>query len=162
KISGVQFHTLPVVDQYLSRAHTRKLAKQFTGQLIDKIRNDYGILSLSENRSHLLMWSHYASSHRGFVIGFDTRRKFFTRANGRTSKLEPVAYPASRLSLHRYEPPDFPDVSRFLLLSKSDQWRYEKEWRMVGVVANADLTTQGDGVPIHLFRFPPECVTEVI
>jgi hypothetical protein len=33
---------------------------------------------------------------------------------------------------------------------------------MVGVVAKADRTIPSDGAPIHLFKFPPECVAEVI
>ena len=30
------------------------------------------VLSLAENRNSLLLWSHYADSHRGFLIGFDS------------------------------------------------------------------------------------------
>ncbi|EPJ44297.1 MAG: hypothetical protein OFPII_35920 [Osedax symbiont Rs1] len=43
----------------------------------------YGILSMTERIDNLLMWSHYADSHTGFVIGFDPSHDFFdgTKSN---------------------------------------------------------------------------------
>lgn len=38
----------------------------------DAYFKNYGILSLSRNPISSLMWSHYASGHTGFVIGFDS------------------------------------------------------------------------------------------
>ncbi len=32
--------------------------------------NGYGVLSLSKKRDDILMWSHYADSHKGFCFGF--------------------------------------------------------------------------------------------
>ena len=36
----------------------------------DNAKN-FGILSLTSKKDHLLMWSHYADSHKGFCVGFD-------------------------------------------------------------------------------------------
>ena len=39
-------------------------------------QNKVAILSLTEERNNLLMWSHYAHQHRGFVIGFKSSHDF--------------------------------------------------------------------------------------
>jgi len=41
--------------------------------------NQVGVLSLSARPDSAVMWSHYADSHRGFVIGLDTNHDFFER-----------------------------------------------------------------------------------
>src|SRR5271154_115746 len=37
----------------------------------------FGILSLSKTPDNVLMWSHYAKSHCGFVIEFDSTHEYF-------------------------------------------------------------------------------------
>ena len=63
------------------RQELRDAAKQvFTSQfnnnilssnLADTLGDSFGILSLSRSNSSLLMWAHYASEYKGYVIGFD-------------------------------------------------------------------------------------------
>ena len=58
-----------------------------------KLATQYPMLSLTRNRNNLLMWSHYADSHRGFVIGFDDQNLFFHQKTPRTmSPLMQVQY----------------------------------------------------------------------
>ncbi|WP_297480123.1 DUF2971 domain-containing protein [uncultured Photobacterium sp.] len=45
-------------------------------KIISGLGDSFGVLSLSRSRHNLLMWSHYAQSHTGFVIGFDETHKF--------------------------------------------------------------------------------------
>src|ERR1041385_797367 len=40
------------------------------------------VLSLTKNGNNLVMWSHYADYHRGFVIGFDATSPFFSPKRG--------------------------------------------------------------------------------
>jgi hypothetical protein len=40
----------------------------------------YGVLTLSEQAKNLLMWSHYASAHRGFLLAFNGDHEFFRAA----------------------------------------------------------------------------------
>jgi hypothetical protein len=40
----------------------------------------YGVLTLSEQAKNLLMWSHYASAHRGLLLAFNGDHEFFRRA----------------------------------------------------------------------------------
>ena len=47
-------------------------------QTFDKQFNELiGILTLAEKSDHILMWSHYATSQEGFVLGFDSTNKYF-------------------------------------------------------------------------------------
>lgn len=41
------------------------------------------VLSLTKNGNKLLMWSHYADNHSGFVIGFDATSSFFHPEQGK-------------------------------------------------------------------------------
>lgn len=50
-------------EQYPDIAN--RLAKQF----IDEISQLVGIVCFSRHSKSILMWSHYANAHRGFVIG---------------------------------------------------------------------------------------------
>ncbi|MGH7815031.1 MAG: DUF2971 domain-containing protein [Candidatus Binataceae bacterium] len=84
---------------------------------------DYlGILSFSTKPDNLLMWSHYANSHKGFCLEFDTQYEPFDKA-------WPVAYSLRR---PKYElSTDSLKNAQHLVLTKSLDWAYEDEWRVV-------------------------------
>jgi hypothetical protein len=50
---------------------------QAARELIDRHLNTLGILSLSEVPDDLLMWTHYAANHSGFVLEFDDKHHWF-------------------------------------------------------------------------------------
>ena len=82
-----------------------------------------GMLCLSEVPDDPLMWSHYADSHRGICLAFDWRDPFFAAA-------QQVRYAKQRPAIN----PVFHDNETMLehaLLTKSDHWSYEREWRIV-------------------------------
>lgn len=82
-----------------------------------------------EEKSSLLMWAHYANSHKGFCIGYkfeDIIKKFGIN-------ILPVIYSEEYSVIRSYEM--FVDYDEFFLdewRSKSIEWSYEKEWRLVG------------------------------
>lgn len=86
---------------------------------------DPGILSLTDNLENLLMWSHYASDHTGFVIGFNSRHDFF-------KNVDSVEYSSSRMNYDEIR--DSSRLKRSLLyrnvFRKSIDWSYEREWRI--------------------------------
>jgi|SRR5580658_5344823 hypothetical protein len=45
--------------------------------LMSSFERRHGVLCLSEAPANLLMWAHYADSHRGFVVEFDPASPFF-------------------------------------------------------------------------------------
>lgn len=82
----------------------------------------FGVLCLSEHTHgpvSLLMWAHYAQSHAGLVFEFDTNGPFFRRFF-----IRPVKYRNNRPVFSR------DGDSREIFLTKSEEWRYEAEWRL--------------------------------
>lgn len=82
-----------------------------------------------EEKSSLLMWAHYANSHKGFCIGY----KFEDIINKFGINILPVIYSKEYSVIRSYEM--FEDYDEFFLdewRSKSIEWSYEKEWRLVG------------------------------
>ena len=109
----------------------------------EKLLGRAGVYCLTSKRDNLLMWAHYANSHKGFCLEFTTKPSgsFFSNAS-------PVTYSK-----------EYPTVKAFIsnkgiwgkecFLTKSIEWAYEEEWR---------LTSKETG---HL-EFPPELLTGII
>lgn len=119
-----------------------------------------GILCLSESADNLLMWAHYADSHRGFVIEFDERSPFFDRRvnpDDELRHLRKVSYSPKRPSLTLTDVEDFTPF-----VTKGTDWQYEAEWRMI-VPLDTASTVIGEGPhAVHLFKFPAQAITAVV
>lgn len=147
------------------RYHMRKNARKSVENIINDTRNNKGILSLSLNRSELLMWSHYCNSHRGFIIGFDGLHEYFQKGiPDKRGGLRPVIYSEHRPSLPPFSEFSNYNVAEILLFTKSPHWGYERELRMLHNVKDADDDNHLDpnGNKVYLFNFPAESVKEVI
>jgi hypothetical protein len=128
---------------------------------IDNFFNEkIGVLCLSEVRDSILMWGHYTNDHHGFVVGFDSNHPFFS--SRRTDQdefgfLRQVVYSRRRpaVTLTDTSSPDW-------FQTKSEQWGYEKEWRIVRVLTEASCRLDSTPFPIYLFEFPPDAVQELI
>ena len=118
-----------------------------------------GILCLSEDPCQALMWAHYADCHTGAAVGFEAGHPFFaaTAANDRSHQslqfLKPVKYSKKRsvLSLEFFRKYKSVEIARSgwiellklqhpLFLTKSPEWKYEKEWRLVRQLMTAPET----------------------
>lgn len=56
-------------------------------------------LCLTQRRNNGLMWSHYADSHKGLAIGFDSDCSFFKAGNGKAKQgLKKITYSEKRES----------------------------------------------------------------
>jgi hypothetical protein len=93
------------------------------------------VLCLTETPSNILMWAHYANCHTGVVLQF--------------ASLESSSWAAARPVAYREKMPllfDHDELLKFLtgrtaidkerfrlesVLTKSTDWRYEREWRVV-------------------------------
>ena len=122
------------------------------------------MLSLTKKRNNLLMWSHYAAAHRGFVIGFDSNDSFFHKEKPRTiTPISEVKYSNKRPVLPAFEECAPENVHEIVFLTKSEHWSYEEELRMFAQPQAADAVRKAaDGLDIYLFNFPPECLREII
>lgn len=101
------------------------LLNQSEESLFEKI---VGIFSSSLKWNSLLMWSHYAKNHSGFVVGFNEE---ILRASINVNHSEKVSYVNNR-RFPRLNPME-DDKSTFLkrFFIKSSNWSYEKEYRLL-------------------------------
>ena len=99
----------------------------------DELRRPTGVSCLSESDDSLLIWAHYANHHRGICVEYDlfeiNQKLNFTAV--------PVVYSEQRAcfnSLDLQNQHIKNDASKLLvqsLTSKSPEWSYEKEWRII-------------------------------
>lgn len=89
------------------------------------------------------MWSHYADNHRGICLEFDTANPLFSEALGVVYCSE---YP-------RWLPHEMERIAFEMLLTKAEDWKYEREFRIIGGMnmEKDPLNVDGDW-----FRLPPQ------
>ena len=129
--------------------------------LFGGFNENIGVLSLSEKCDNLLMWAHYAQSHSGLVIGFDGEHEYFHQQLGSDDEfryIRKVRYSDIRPRVDLTTIEDAADI----FLTKSREWEYEQEWRIMRPLQDATEVRSIDNQTIHLFSFPPTCVREVI
>ena len=97
-----------------------------------------------ESVDNMLMWSHYADSHRGFALEYDFRQTLSSPI--KNTVLLPVVYSEDRLDVSAFMMWAFlwvngthvsnPDTMAHIkvALNKSISWAYEKEWRMINAL----------------------------
>jgi hypothetical protein len=91
-----------------------------------EINKMFGILSLTIHPLNYLMWSHYANSHKGFCLGFDTKILYDI-----VGTIGPVTYLDELPRLRLFG--DAMDFHKKQLATKSTVWRYEGEFRLVKI-----------------------------
>ena len=98
----------------------------------------FGILSVSNVTNNILMWSHYADSHKGFCVGFDTKAfdKFIKQqAEDFGIVIDPIKVIYTK-EYPKLIPSDFKDDVEYGEVQfkyKSKLWSYEKEYRYVHI-----------------------------
>lgn len=121
--------------------------------LTGKIDESLGALCLSEVPDSLLMWAHYGASHAGFVLEFQSDHSHFHEQRSPDDEfrhLRRVFYREARPSSHLTGM-----GAAELFLVKSGHWAYEREWRIIRALSDANKILDGSPHPVHLFSFPP-------
>jgi hypothetical protein len=142
-----------LVNEFLSTPG--KLEAQFIKmeeEMYRRLCQQYRVYCLSEIHNSQLMWAHYADSHKGICLEFDASKPPFTRRDGATKVIYSKTYPAYDMVNVGYEP----------LVTKSDEWAYEAEWRIVaeerdGSQAPGTIKTDNDFLVL-----PPGVLKSVI
>ena len=100
----------------------------------EHLQSGFSVVSLSQVPSSILMWSHYSDAHNGFCIEYDFSS--ISTTDPRRRLCFPVYYRRKLTNATRYVAKS--DLGNFnnlfglyLCLLKSDEWAYEKEWRIV-------------------------------
>lgn len=133
---------------------------QVSSIITQKINELIGALCLSETPDNLLMWSHYAESHSGFVLAFDSKHTYFHEEKSPEDEfrhLRQVSYREARPSATLAE---LDGVDVFLV--KSNHWSYEREWRIFRALSEASVVLPGEPFPTHLFQYPQNALKAVI
>jgi len=121
-------------------------------EILDMEVSKLGVLCLSEKQDDILMWSHYADKHRGFVLQLNK------------SALESWQYCSPVIYQEQY--PTFKEfigliprlgLHEIFLLRKSKHWEYEHEWRAI-----IDLGEQFRNKERRKLKFPENLITGVI
>lgn len=126
------------------RAKRRARFNNLNGGVFSPIRDgDIGVLSLSSNKDNLLMWSHYCRNHTGFVLQFEPVW-FGLRKNleDRIIVLEELVALEVMYSIERPVLNGLEDNSLKLdklLLTKSSDWAYESEFRVIDNVRKSGI-----------------------
>ncbi|WP_313308866.1 DUF2971 domain-containing protein [Stutzerimonas nitrititolerans] len=125
--------------------------------LMELLGERIGVLSLSRNFDNLLMWSHYANSHQGYVLGLDDSHPFFHQPNQ-----EGVAtYPINVLYTSQRSKTSADDKNYYekLLCEKPIDWAYEEEVRIFRMLS--EDTRLGKDIAdrdVHLVDIPARAV----
>lgn len=132
----------------------------FAQEFPERLNSEIGVLCLCEQSDNLLIWAHYAQSHTGFVIEFDTTNPFFNAKKSDKDEyrhIRQVEYRHTRPSsnLVEMQGPEF-------FLVKSTHWIYEQEWRMLLPLSETDRCLHLEEGDVHLKSFPASAVKSII
>lgn len=129
---------------------------------------DCGLLSLSETLTSKLMWSFYCDGGRGVVIEFASSHAWF---NGKTSDndsfhhLRMVRYVDEREPMYLLDTKtDAAKKDEAVLYTKTTEWEFEKEWRMIRNLTEGEKEEKPDSYKkdVFLFEIPPSAIQAVI
>lgn len=143
-----------LTDAALQGMRATKARVPETNREIRKLMSDVSIFCLSETRDNLLMWSHYANNHTGAVVEFLP----LPEVDSPLICAQPVRYSEKMPKLDFSGLISVEQLTRqtieMLTLTKSNDWGYEKEWRIV-----AGLRDKSQ--PYEILPYAPEEVGSV-
>jgi hypothetical protein len=106
------------------RHYSRQILNRFSEDFLKVIPNRWRIYCLTPFPDSTLMWSHYADNHRGICLEFALGHPLL----GSAQKVEYLS------SYPKWSPQSlFDGSSQRVLLTKSDDWDYEQEYRIIGL-----------------------------
>jgi hypothetical protein len=106
------------------RDYRRQILNRFSEDFLKLIPNRWRTYCLTPTPDSTLMWSHYADNHRGICLQFALGHPLF----GSAQKVEYLS------SYPKWAPQSLLDgSSQRVLLTKSDDWEYEQEYRIIGI-----------------------------
>lgn len=165
-------------DERLPNATAEQLNAVVTTEdkkaILEDIRKEstgIGIFCLTSNPKNLLMWSHYAESHKGFVVQFKMDSPFFAKEYSDTLwQPRKVKYtqkrPAIKYLSDTVIEPGFTEFNDIFFYTKGRIWYYENEYRMLCSLELPGFkcrTKKIDGKDITgIHDIPPDAVSGVI
>ncbi|MGC3971012.1 MAG: DUF2971 domain-containing protein [Pirellulales bacterium] len=121
-------------SRHLSRHDRRKKTAESIKQMkltgkteIKKYLAKTGIVSFATQCESQLLWAHYADAHRGICIEFDYKRPWRL---GKEGALCEVRYQSERVIPDYFKSTPI-QVIDSMILTKSEDWKYEGEYRVI-------------------------------
>jgi hypothetical protein len=147
------------LKEILAFNERRRILREQGIKAVTELKGRWVILSLTEVIDDPLMWGYYARGHSGFAIGFHpTDESLIRSTDGTLRRLAEMRYSTHRPSTEQV---DTDQIDEFLL-TKSVDWKHEKEWRLFELSTNTnDAHRIGDRKCWNL-SFAPSAVHSVV
>jgi DUF2971 family protein len=151
-MSEIKRHKAEVLDKkrmaVLWEAHWEKF-RQALGQTL-------GIFCLTEDPTNVLMWAHYASQLFGMVVEFEESHPWFDQ---RTSPSDDIRHLLRVCYVQNPHPRTWKQIGGAdMLYSKTAEWAYEREWRMIRPLQGGLEVSPG----IICFDVPADAIRNII
>jgi hypothetical protein len=131
----------------------REMVNEVSAGIGSAIDQRYGVCCFTTKVDSTLMWSHYADHHHGICLEFGTDNDVVCAA----LKVEYCdEYPFLDLS------DDGAEHNLLPLISKSSDWAYEDEYRLIAQEQNVALGSGSLMMDDHLLELPPCAIKSVI
>jgi hypothetical protein len=157
------------LDEQIKTGEFQGNLKKGLREHLYELRQKSFLLSVSRNASSTVIWAHYADKHKGAIIGIDFD-KIFPKFG---IKMHQVTYSENRPTINILD--DFYSKEFFekydnTLLTKSNEWVYEEEFRCIfGDDYLMGLKKEGfaslkdfNGQKTWFLRLNPESIREII
>lgn len=102
-----------------------------------RISDTFGLVCMSETWQSPVMWAHYGDKHKGICLGFEVEDRAPRQVTYESSRLERLLGDSPRLGDVTSE------VLNTVLTTKSDEWSYEREHRLIVSFNNAAQAPDG-------------------
>ena len=136
-----------------------QILPQFSSLMTAKVAGEFRILSLTETPDNLLMWAHYADSHRGAVLEFDAEHPSL---NSRRSGTDELRHPRKVVYVEHMPARALDETdSQVLFLTKGNPWAYEREWRVLQAARFADKVVGQSPNELCLYQLPLKAVVSI-
>jgi hypothetical protein len=106
------------------------------------------------------MWSHYADQHRGFLLAFNARHPFFDQRRSSDDEFHHIR--KVRYADERPTTTAIGLLGPHTLLTKSAEWTYEQEWRMLVEFERFPHRVLPAAADVHLVQLPRSCIVGVV
>ncbi len=111
------YNSIPIEIREKFPLNTNQLEEAYNQLSFFYMKDLFAITCFSEVYDQILMWSHYASSHNGVCLCFAFNNEI-------SKKIKKCKYVSSKEDISKFRIND-------ALISKSLNWKYEKEWRFI-------------------------------
>ncbi len=127
-LSGKELEEKCAKQVFLIQQNPESWFEMNWGYTPSELHKTFGVLTFTPHPFNYLMWSHYAQSHKGFCVEFDTRLLVESVAG----HFQKVKY---RIDIPYFSISDKleDELITKLLYTKSKDWCYEDEYRMTRI-----------------------------